>query len=68
MKIKAIAIIVVAIALMVGIVKFFGNMAEKYEGSESYVESSIKSIKKVEALKAERDKAIAEQERDVESW
>lgn len=68
MRIKAIAIIVLAIALMVGIVMFFGSLAEKYEGSESYVEKSVKSIKRVEALKEQRDKTVSEQEHDIETW
>lgn len=68
MKLKAIVIIVLVLALMIGIVKFFGSMAEKYEGSENYVEKSIKSIKRVEALKEERDKTLTEQEHDIESW
>ena len=68
MKIKIIAIIVMATALLVGIVTFFGSLAEKYEGSESYVEKSVKSIKRVEALKEQRDKSVSEQERDLETW
>ena len=68
MKIKAVVIIIVVIALIGGIVKFFESMADKYEGSESYVEKSINSIKSVEALKEQSAKTVSEQENEIHSW
>ena len=68
MKLKAVVIIIVAIALIALIGKFFGGMAEKYEGSESYIDKSIKAVKNVEALKEERTETVSEQESEIHSW
>lgn len=68
MSLKTIALAVIVLLLVAGFVKFLSYQKDKYSGSESYVEKSIKAVKKVEALKEEKAKSISEHEREIESW
>lgn len=68
MNIKTLALILTALLLALGLVKFLGYQKEKHAGSSNYVQESVNAVKNVETMQDERAKTISEQERELESW
>ena len=68
MSLKTMALLIAAFLLIAGVFRFLEYQKQKRAQSSSYIEQSINSVKRVEAIGKERAETILQQERELESW